>query len=330
MGFRFRKSIKIFPGLRVNLSKTGASLSVGGRGASVNIGPRGAYGNVGLPGTGLSYRERLDTPTKKVSRRPSQALPENAPETYRVEIENDEVVILTNNDDVVSGAIRKTLITQNYEAIRSRLEDIAQERNQKIEKALTPSIANVRICGSKPVVEPGESVSSHMTRVGEWRALMANSAEQRLIECLESVEWGKEPEIVCEIIDGISLIEIDMPGIDVVPTARYQVVMSSNPRLSIQGSSAVQKNKIYTQFICSTMLAVADAITISMPDMKTIKIEARDGEMRNQIVATLEVSRERWIPKEDGVNSVDRLLRIGGNISPKANGKLAAVKSILR
>lgn len=144
MGFRFRKSIKIFPGLRVNLSKTGASLSVGGRGASVNIGPRGTYGNVGLPGTGLSYRERLDTPTKKVSRRPSQALPENAPETYRVEIENDEVVILTNNDDVVSGAIRKTLITQNYEAIRSRLEDIAQERNRKGANAVHRQCSDMR------------------------------------------------------------------------------------------------------------------------------------------------------------------------------------------
>lgn len=59
MGFRFRRSIRIAPGLRVNLGKTGVSLSAGIRGASVTVGSRGAFGNVGLPGTGISYRSKL-------------------------------------------------------------------------------------------------------------------------------------------------------------------------------------------------------------------------------------------------------------------------------
>ena len=56
MGFRFRRSIRIGKGLRLNLSKSGVSLSAGGRGASFNIGPRGTSSTVGIPGTGLSYR----------------------------------------------------------------------------------------------------------------------------------------------------------------------------------------------------------------------------------------------------------------------------------
>lgn len=59
MGFRFRKSIKIAPGVKLNLGLGGASVSLGGRGASVTIGKRGTYANVGLPGTGLSYRTRI-------------------------------------------------------------------------------------------------------------------------------------------------------------------------------------------------------------------------------------------------------------------------------
>lgn len=55
MGFRFRKSVKIVPGVKVNFSKKGASLSVGRRGASVNINRKGVRSTVGLPGTGLSY-----------------------------------------------------------------------------------------------------------------------------------------------------------------------------------------------------------------------------------------------------------------------------------
>ena len=41
MGFRFRKSFKIMPGVRINVSKTGFSTSVGGKGASYNIDFRG-------------------------------------------------------------------------------------------------------------------------------------------------------------------------------------------------------------------------------------------------------------------------------------------------
>jgi hypothetical protein len=60
MGFRFRKTIKIAPGVRLNLGKSGISTSVGKRGASVTVGRRGAHANVGIPGTGLSYRTRLN------------------------------------------------------------------------------------------------------------------------------------------------------------------------------------------------------------------------------------------------------------------------------
>lgn len=55
MGFRFRKSVKIAPGIKLNLSKSGGSLSIGGRGATVNISSRGVRSTYSIPGTGLSY-----------------------------------------------------------------------------------------------------------------------------------------------------------------------------------------------------------------------------------------------------------------------------------
>ena len=63
MGFRFRRSIRLAPGLRLNLSRTGLSASLGRRGATVNLNANGARTTVGLPGSGLSYttpRGRLD------------------------------------------------------------------------------------------------------------------------------------------------------------------------------------------------------------------------------------------------------------------------------
>ncbi len=54
---RFRRRVKLVPGLALNFSKSGVSFSVGGRGNSVNIGKRGVKQTVGLPGTGISFSE---------------------------------------------------------------------------------------------------------------------------------------------------------------------------------------------------------------------------------------------------------------------------------
>jgi hypothetical protein len=59
MGWRFRRSFKVIPGVRLNLSKSGLSASFGGAPFTVNVGPRGAYGTASLPGTGISFRQRF-------------------------------------------------------------------------------------------------------------------------------------------------------------------------------------------------------------------------------------------------------------------------------
>ena len=58
MSFRFRKRIRLFPGLWINLSKKGGSLSVGGHDLTANISKKGVRETVGLPGTGISYQTK--------------------------------------------------------------------------------------------------------------------------------------------------------------------------------------------------------------------------------------------------------------------------------
>jgi hypothetical protein len=56
--FRFRKGVRIAPGIRLNITKHGInSLTLGGKGISYNIGKKGTRATGGLPGTGLSYSE---------------------------------------------------------------------------------------------------------------------------------------------------------------------------------------------------------------------------------------------------------------------------------
>ena len=55
MGFRFRRTIRIVPGVRLNLSRSGSSISLGARGFHYTVGPKGTRETVGLPGSGLSW-----------------------------------------------------------------------------------------------------------------------------------------------------------------------------------------------------------------------------------------------------------------------------------
>ena len=61
MGWRFRKRIKIFPGIHINISKSGLGINIGPKGANVSIGPNGTYVNTGIPGTGLYRRDKVDS-----------------------------------------------------------------------------------------------------------------------------------------------------------------------------------------------------------------------------------------------------------------------------
>jgi len=60
MAFRFRRTLKIAPGLRLNFNKNSVGLSIGPRGAKYTINSSGRRtASVGIPGSGLSYSESV-------------------------------------------------------------------------------------------------------------------------------------------------------------------------------------------------------------------------------------------------------------------------------
>lgn len=74
MGFRFRKSFKIAPGVRVNVGKKSVGISAGVKGARVSVNSSGRKTTtVGLPGTGLSYSKTEKIGGSKTSIRSSSS-----------------------------------------------------------------------------------------------------------------------------------------------------------------------------------------------------------------------------------------------------------------
>jgi len=59
MPVRIRKTFTLFPGVKVNLSKGGMSISVGRKGFTLNFSKHGVRQTTGLPGSGISHTSYL-------------------------------------------------------------------------------------------------------------------------------------------------------------------------------------------------------------------------------------------------------------------------------
>ena len=59
MPVRIRKSFNLFPGVKMNMSKGGMSITVGRKGFHLNFSKRGVRQTVGLPGSGITESSYL-------------------------------------------------------------------------------------------------------------------------------------------------------------------------------------------------------------------------------------------------------------------------------
>jgi hypothetical protein len=132
MGLRFRRSIKLAPGLRMNFGLKGMSMSAGPRGFSVTAGSRGTYANVGLPGSGVSVRTRIGGGS---ARRPTG--PSVGPIKVAFRLEDDGTVDIVGEDgSTLPPRIIKMARTQDESALRSWLEERCDNWNKGIDALL--------------------------------------------------------------------------------------------------------------------------------------------------------------------------------------------------
>lgn len=134
MGLRYRKTIKICKGVRINFSKTGVSYTVGTKGASVNFGRNGTYVNTGIPGTGIYARERIDGRNSHSNAFNPAAV---EPQAVGIDVVMDDrgKITLMQNGNVITDEsfIRKIKATPAFQEEKRRLDSL---RRQKINDIL--------------------------------------------------------------------------------------------------------------------------------------------------------------------------------------------------
>lgn len=146
MAMRFRKSIKLAPGVRMNISGSGLGWTLGPRGASIGIGKRGARLNTSF--MGLSSSQKLSGPSKKA--RPTPSKNQSTLVSLTCALHDDGTLTFQDSDgndlpEHVVEAAKK----QNKEQILGMIQRKCDEINSSVE-ALGAIHLDTPNCTSRP------------------------------------------------------------------------------------------------------------------------------------------------------------------------------------
>lgn len=128
---KFRKRVKLFPGVTLNFSKTGISTTFGVPGLSVNVNKNGMFLNTGLPGTGFYDRKRIGESKKNI---PSSQHSSDIQEQKRDSEQISELKSIENLEEIT---------TEGLQELRETLITCYQEKNELI-KEITETKAKLK------------------------------------------------------------------------------------------------------------------------------------------------------------------------------------------
>ena len=341
MGFRFSKRIKLLPGVRLNISKSGASLSVGPRGASVTMGKRGVHGNVGLPGTGLSYRERLDRPNRS-ARVPAAPRPE-LPSGLVAILDNDQLRFTDENDCPIDPSLYPAARRAMKEEIAGLLGRNAAARNAVIDNLLIQhhdiplGVQPAKPSSEKPLREAYPSQEAFMEALMRWRAAEANagpdlsSLENDILVALGELEWPRETDIGIELRGRRLLLDVDLPEVEDMPITRWVPNVGSG---SLVTKNITQKDlaALYLGHISSLILRLVGHSFSVSSNIRSVAVSAytqRDGStgrVADEYVVIAEIDRNDWnqvdCQKMSLIDPENLLRRFGAKMEVNSRGIL--------
>lgn len=143
----FRKSIKLAPGIRMNLSGGGLSWTLGPGGASIGIGKRGSYLNTGIPGTGLYSRQRISQGDRDTSTSPSAG---TTTFTSTVSVSDDgQLTFRDQSGNSLAESRIEILKKQKSDVLHRLIQDKCDEINGQID-----ALGDIHIFTSDPTTPP--------------------------------------------------------------------------------------------------------------------------------------------------------------------------------
>lgn len=251
MGLCFRKSITIAPGVRVNLSKSGPSISFGKKGIRETISATGkSTTTVGIPGTGVYYKKSYDL--KKLGKGKDDKASKSGKEKTAAaaaaaasETDQQKLAQLEENKAKVA----------EYEAYVNSIKSVHKATDGYIDwAALNRDEIPTNIVKGSEEYKEFESLKKFSERVvaGDVDAYLEIISEIKPYDDL--LDYGSSFEVGTDRKDVLE-VEFHVKSEEVVPAV--EVSLKANGTLSEKEMSKTNYYALMQDYICSTMIRVA-------------------------------------------------------------------------
>ena len=275
---RFRKSVKITKGVKLNLSKSGPSLTVGpGKGISFNVGSRGAYLNWSIPGTGVYDRVRLDTLAKKYL---GLGRDEDKPEKKQEK--------KTEKKPAAKTAAKSSAKTAGKRAPAKQPEGPSAEELQL--QALNEAFVHV-----------GQLAADVPVRRTKAPAVDAKAIDREIDGWLNEVESPIPFAVQTEILPDrrTVFLDLDLPEIENMPAQKLVTLASG--AVKIKAKSQKESREDYRtcvfglgEFVASHALTLAPALDRAVVSAYTQRRDDKTGEAHDVFIYSVVFERDAF------------------------------------
>lgn len=318
---RFRKQVKICKGVKLNLSTSGVSCTVGGKGISLNLGKNGVYLNTSLPGTGLYDRKKLIDGKKNglLGGLLDKVTGGKESENYQLAIdENGEVSILKENGRPVADEdarqIRKTeWYAQQSEAL---LAQFREEIEAQTEAFVSLYEKSAQSAAKRGEIEPASDVEA---RLDEWLGQL-------------ELPMSFDAEYEYDETNGSVMIDLDLPEIEDLPEDKIVELASG----AIRAKDKTQKELKEEYQTCVLGLAVYFAshvfhasagIGSVLVSGYTQRRDKKTGELEDCYIYSIAFERKAFESKKCATeNPVEFCNRFRSRINVLASGEMKKIE----
>lgn len=252
---RFRKSIKVTKGVKLNLSKGGASFTLGsGAPISLNVGTKGAYLNWSIPGTGVYDRVRLDKVLKEKL---------GGVFGFGTAAADEEEQGETKSAKKTGAKAGKASSAKTAAKKTAKLEMKKDRPSDEEMDAIAQEIALVNI--HRQAVDVSKKASG---------ALDAEKAEADieawLSESEAPIEFSIQPEVLAD--KGAVMIDLDLPEIEDMP--QNKLAQLADGTIKIKKKTKKEQVEDYRTCVFGLGEYVASHVFAVVPQAKKVAVSA--------------------------------------------------------
>ncbi len=282
MGLRFRKSVTLCKGVKLNFGKTGMSVSVGGKGYHKTINTKGQVTtSVGIPGSGIYY-----TDTKRLGGNRQANTQRNTQNQYYTQnaIREPQPVMEYEINDSIESYLNPQEQNINSGFVKNEVIQEPEDRTYKE----TETVENV------PKLIPEDEIRNLYLKSDEpvdWTELLVSTTADDMF--MEQDKWiflkGISHRILSGDIDAyLETIEKMRPVDDLLDYGSQFEFGTDNPKSmevefqinqhnnTMQGSNGI-KSELYNKYVAACSIRVARDLFALLP-VRYVIVYAQNGE----------------------------------------------------